>query len=173
MKDKKGFTLLELLVVILIIGILAGIALPQYKKAIWKSRASTLYTQINAIGSAIQRYYLVHGSWAHEFDDLDIDIPGESIEGTVCSLANPGGKSLIQGDNFALKIQGSPHNTIYGLFTSGPYSCSGLMYNTEEDIFCVEIIYNNLFSGTQGDFCEKVMNYSFSHSRNGVDRFTK
>ena len=40
MRNKKGFTLLELLVVVLIIGILASIALPQYTKAVEKAKLS-------------------------------------------------------------------------------------------------------------------------------------
>ena len=57
---KKAFTLIELLVVVLIIGILAAAAMPQYQKAVLKARFAELTTVLDSIGKAYQVCALEH-----------------------------------------------------------------------------------------------------------------
>jgi len=76
MKNKQAFTLIELLVVVLIIGILAAVALPQYKKAVYKTRYATLKNMTQAIADAQTVYYLANGTYATDFNELSIDTGG-------------------------------------------------------------------------------------------------
>ena len=71
---KKGFTLIELLVVVLIIGILASVALPQYQKAVEKSRVSEAKVALRALRDAVELRGLSTGEAKLDVDDLDISI---------------------------------------------------------------------------------------------------
>ena len=79
LKAKKGFTLIEMLVVVLIIGILAGIALPQYNQAVEKARLSEVLINAKAIEDSIDRYLLQNGFPYEQisFQDFgDIELSG-------------------------------------------------------------------------------------------------
>ena len=57
-RQQAGFTLLELLVVMVIIGLLASIVAPQYFSQIGKSNAKVARAQIEALGQALDQYRL-------------------------------------------------------------------------------------------------------------------
>ena len=80
MKSKIGFTLIEMLVVVLIIGILAAVALPQYQQAVDRSRFAALMEITKAIASANERYFMVHNQYTTKFKNLDINIQANSIK---------------------------------------------------------------------------------------------
>ena len=67
---NQAFTLIELLVVVLIIGILAAIALPQYQKAVLKSRYVQAKIIANAIATAEEEYFLANGKYTRNIEDL-------------------------------------------------------------------------------------------------------
>lgn len=58
-----GFTLLELLIVVMIIGLLTGIVAPRFMAQISRSEATTAKAQIDALSKAVQAYRIDMGSY--------------------------------------------------------------------------------------------------------------
>ncbi len=83
---KKAFTLIELLVVVLIIGILAAVALPQYNKAVEKSRMTEALQVSATLRRALDLHVLTNG---YEDVNLTADLLGQltcsETSGFCCS----------------------------------------------------------------------------------------
>jgi prepilin-type N-terminal cleavage/methylation domain-containing protein len=71
-KKTRGFTLVELAVVIVIIGVLAAFGVPRFLKSVEKSKASEAFGYLSAVRSAQERYQSQQGSYASSVADLDI-----------------------------------------------------------------------------------------------------
>ncbi|MBN2544089.1 prepilin-type N-terminal cleavage/methylation domain-containing protein [bacterium] len=63
MADRKGFTLIELMIVVVIIGILAAISIPMYNRAVDKAKYSRGRIWLKRLYYAIETFYLEHGCY--------------------------------------------------------------------------------------------------------------
>ena len=107
--EMKGFTLIELLVVVLIIGILSSVALPQYQKAIIKSRFVGYMNWVDSAVKAQELFYLANGKYASRFEDLDITVHAglvflrgnETEEAWGNKKSGPGELLFVLGSQYA------------------------------------------------------------------------
>jgi len=79
--NKSGFTLLEIIIVIIIVGVLASLALPRFFSTVEYSRSTEALASITAVRQAMERCYLQrNGSYANcnAFTALDLQDPATS-----------------------------------------------------------------------------------------------
>ena len=173
-----GFTLIELLVVVLIIGILASVALPQYQKAVEKSRAVQALTLLKTVQQAYDAYYIANGSYPSSWDQLDVKIPWTGHDKYLNNSYDPSKSN----ENWAIQLHwgGSWKGVSVGRI-SGPYqgAAFAFFYNTSsatdiplQQILCIEghQAVAKPFSKPQGAYCQKIFKAP-SRPQTHVDKY--
>ncbi|MBH5345015.1 pilin [Neisseria meningitidis] len=78
---QKGFTLIELMIVIAIVGILAAVALPAYQDYTARAQVSEAILLAEGQKSAVTEYYLNHGTWPSNNSDAGVASTATDIKG--------------------------------------------------------------------------------------------
>ncbi|CNS99343.1 pilin PilE [Neisseria gonorrhoeae] len=110
---QKGFTLIELMIVIAIVGILAAVALPAYQDYTARAQVSEAILLAEGQKSAVTEYYLNHGKWPENNDSAGVasasKIIGKYVKsvtvtnGVVTAQMNPSGvNNEIKGKKLSL-----------------------------------------------------------------------
>ncbi|HEZ6830180.1 TPA: pilin [Neisseria meningitidis] len=78
---QKGFTLIELMIVIAIVGILAAVALPAYQDYTARAQVSEAILLAEGQKSAVTEYYLNHGEWPANNSSAGVATSASDIKG--------------------------------------------------------------------------------------------
>lgn len=85
---RGGFTLLELLVVVMILGILTAVAVPQYGRSVRRAEMVEGLTHGKSIFDSALRYKAVNGEAPTNFNQLDVGFMGTNINGEAFNDGN-------------------------------------------------------------------------------------
>ena len=135
MKKQKGFTLVELAVVVVIIGVLAAFAVPRFLASVERSKAAEAFNFLAAVQASQERFHARQSTYADDMDDLDIKLTAPKYF-SVGSFG-AGGTGDLE-DSWTLSLTRAGASAGYGeytvTFTEEGYDADNSTIADHEDI---------------------------------------
>ena len=114
-KADSGFTLVELAVVVVIIGVLAAFAVPRFLASVERSKAAEAFNYLATTHSAMERYHARQGTYATVLTDIDTEM-GAPEYFTVGAVAVPTSATSLE-TGWELTMTRSGASAGYGAYT--------------------------------------------------------
>ena len=128
---------MEMLVVVIILGILASIAMPQYQQAVYKARYVKIIPLVNSLRKAEEEYWLTHRRYTYDFSTLGFGAQGFSSAGSSGSEGSHNRASTLRNrrGDAVLQIQENGGGTpiVAGYLTRGGSTIGYVVYLDKND----------------------------------------
>lgn len=111
---RAGFTLVELAVVIVIVGVLAALSIPRFLRVVERTKAAEAFSFLATVRSAQERHHSLHGTFAGDLGQLDLTVATPAYF-TIGSVA-AGETSQIE-NSWRLTFTRSGYAAGYGQYT--------------------------------------------------------
>jgi type II secretion system protein G len=127
-KMRKGFTLIEIMIVIAVIAILAGIALPHFKGMHDEGNAAKAAGELRTLAIAVESYY-IHNNRAYPNQDTDVDntwqasLPGNGPTIVASTLYDP---FIAASTEYSYATSDDSDSEYYVIFSVGPDGVAGI-----------------------------------------------